>query len=415
MGNGSPPVTTTVCRYRCDGVGSSRGDGHFRDHGRRSSVSVFGLARQWAFAKLFLLFLGFLSAGLVKGDCECGYSTNIGGVDGAPKREYVFTDLLETNFLRLNDIAANTDWQRQEFNISKDAARGDYGEMFLPADIEASPAGAQSGDGDDSGLKLVVRSGLVDGMVQVAEIDSYRPDLSFGSFRASMKMTDIPGTCAAFFWYFNDTQEIDMEFLSREFNSSNNTYPVNLVLQSRASLATHDASSTGYFIKANLPFNPTTDFHEYRIDYIHGQVLFYADGAVLAQMNGSAVPTSPGHLVLQHWSNGNALWSGGPPARDAVLTVEYVKAYFNSSLSQRAQDWRGRCKDPYAENAVCAIPSFDGKNSSARDWFFSDHGNMTNNQTVSNENSGSSLVRRGELMTVMGGLFLASGWVTGFW
>ncbi|KAK3944591.1 concanavalin A-like lectin/glucanase domain-containing protein [Diplogelasinospora grovesii] len=260
-------------------------------------------------------------------------------------------------------------------------------------------------------MQLVVRKQLVDDMVPVAEIDTQRQDVFYGTFRASMKMTGNPGTCAAFFWYFNDTQEIDMEFLSKDFNPSNNSYPVNLVLQSRqAAEAGYNAASTGNFIKAFLPFDPTTDFHEYRIDYIPGRVYFYADGEVLAEMTGSAVPTSPGHLILQHWSNGNPLWSGGPPPNDSALTVEYVKAYFNSSLLQRHADWAARCTNATAPGAICEIPNLD------KDWFFGLHPNMTPNQTVwvSDENAGSRL----EILrwwTIISALLLVNGWLLGLW
>ncbi|KAM7207362.1 glycoside hydrolase, family 16 [Naviculisporaceae sp. PSN 640] len=385
----------------------------------RRSPRRFRLAHHWTLVTIFYISSLLIFPAAVKADCECGYATSF-GADGAPKARYVFTDLLESNFRRLKDISLDTDWVRQEFNISGEKARGDYGEMFLPDNIQANSQGNGGSNPDTEGtespgLQLTVKNHLVDGMVPVAEIDSKRPDLLWGTFRASMKMTAIPGTCAAFFWYFNDTQEIDMEFLSKDFNTSNNSYPVNLVLQSNAALANHDASSTGYFSKIYLPFNPTTDYHEYRFDYIPGQVFFYADGALLAQMNGSAVPTSPGHLILQHWSNGNAFWSGGPPAQDAVLTVAYVKAYFNSSSSQRLQDWRARCRDPNAEKAVCTIPEIDSKNKSAADWFFSDHDNMTNNQTVYDESMGSSLARGWGLWSVMTVLFAGSGGIAGLW
>jgi hypothetical protein len=46
----------------------------------------------------------------------------------------------------------------------------------------------------------MVKSDLVDGMVPVAELDTRRLDLFYGTFRASMKVTSVPGTCAAFFW-----------------------------------------------------------------------------------------------------------------------------------------------------------------------------------------------------------------------
>ncbi|KAH6850124.1 glycoside hydrolase family 16 protein [Chaetomium sp. MPI-CAGE-AT-0009] len=248
-------------------------------------------------------------------------------------------------------------------------------------------------------------------MVSVAELDTERLDLWWGTFRAMMKVSRVGGTCAAFFWYFNDTQEIDMEFLSKDFNAANGSYPVNLVLQSReAALAGYDAAKTGNFVRVELPFNPTAGFHEYRIDYLPGRVFFYADGEVLADMDGPAVPSSPGHLILQHWSNGNPRWSGGPPAEDAALVVRYVKAYFNSSLVQRQRDWEGRCRDPTAPNAVCVIPDVTPGNLGAADWFFSDQGNMTNNQTTTSEQSEGSRLKQSWWPTT-GCLLLAGGWV----
>jgi beta-glucanase (GH16 family) len=196
-----------------------------------------------------------------------------------------------------------------------------------------------------------------------------------------------------------------MEFLTKDFNPSNNSYPINLVLQSReAAAANYDASKTANFIKSYLPFNPTTDFHEYRIDYLPDKVLFYADGAQLAQMNTSAVPTEAGRLILQHWSNGNPLWSGGPPEEDAVLQVRYVKAYFNSSDITRQLEGEGE---------VCGIPEITPDNHSAAGYFFSDHANMTNNQTVWGKSAGSALGEPWEMIGVV--VLLTSGWLVGMW
>jgi hypothetical protein len=201
-------------------------------------------------------------------------------------------------------------------------------------------------------------------------------DLSSSSVSLADQMPPLPAK-----QYYNDTQEIDMEFLSREFDPSNNSYPVNLVLQSRAAAeAGYNAQETGNFRKVYLPFDPTSDFHEYRIDFLSDKVIFYADDRVLAEMGGAAVPDHSGHLILQHWSNGNPLWSGGPPEQDAVTTVSYVRAYFNSSMAGRQSGRADRCRDTSAPGAVCQIPSLaDVKNPS----FFSAVGNMTDNQTVS--------------------------------
>ncbi|OIW34004.1 concanavalin A-like lectin/glucanase [Coniochaeta ligniaria NRRL 30616] len=353
----------------------------------------------WPTLHLAVLLLFFL-LGSVAADCECGYSTS---VDGA---SHVFTDLIESDFTRVRDISDDTDWSRQAFNMSSEVARGDFGEMFVVDNV------ASGSTGTEKGLQLIVQGQNVEeNMVPGAEIDTEREDVLWGTFRAGLKLTSIPGTCAAFFWYYNDTAEIDMEFLSKDFDTSNNSYPVNLVLHSK------EASQAGYnagnYIETNLPFNPTTDFHEYRIDFIPGKVLFYADGQLLGQVNGSAVPTMAGHLVLQHWSNGNPLWSGGPPTTDAVLAVSYVKAYFNSSTEERNKDWAGRCKDMSGPDSVCEIPEVTASNSTPGQFFFSDQNNMTNNQTVSGENGGRRL-EYGWLATLLR-MVLAYSLVLGLW
>ena len=55
--------------------------------------------------------------------------------------------------------------------------------------------------GGDPGVKLVVRSGIPpDGYVDLAQMDSIRTDLLWGSYRASLKLPAVKGTCSAFFW-----------------------------------------------------------------------------------------------------------------------------------------------------------------------------------------------------------------------
>ncbi|CEJ81363.1 hypothetical protein VHEMI01494 [[Torrubiella] hemipterigena] len=152
-----------------------------------------------------------------------------------------------------------------------------------------------------------------------------------------------------------------MEFLSHEFNYLNKTFPVNLVIQSRESdRAGFDAHGTNTFQTVNLDFDPTVAFHEYRFDYLPGKVKFYADSKLLCEMTGSAIPSSAGHLILQHWSNGNALWSGGPPAEDASIVVSYVKAYYNSSKT--STDLFVECDG--SMDRACIVPNMSALNAS---------------------------------------------------
>jgi beta-glucanase (GH16 family) len=201
-----------------------------------------------------------------------------------------------------------------------------------------------------------------------------------------------------------------MEFLSSEFVPENNTYPVNLVLQSEQSVrAGYNAAGTGNYLVVNLPFDPTDGYHEYRIDFVPGNVNYYADGYLLASMNTSAVPTSPGHMILTQWSNGNPLWSFGPPPSEATITVSYVKAYFNSSDPARQSAWALRCTNASTPGAVCIIPDQIGApnpsansssgSSSAATYFFSSEKNMTVNQTVYHK-SGVATLQKGNTFFV---------------
>ena len=177
--------------------------------------------------------------------------------------------------------------------------------------------------------------------------------------------------------------------MSTQDDFQNNTYPLNLVLQSSQSARQgFSSAASGNWKVANLPFDPTDGFHEYRIDFIPGNVVYYGDGQVLAVINTTAVPSSPGHLILSQWSNGDAGWSAGPPLQPAVSTVGYVKAYFNSSNPARQADAAKRCKDPSAPGAVCSISDQLISPGSLFSEFFSDHPNMTNNQTIYSKSNG---------------------------
>ncbi|KAI0123823.1 glycoside hydrolase family 16 protein [Xylariales sp. AK1849] len=349
-----------------------------------------------------LIVAAAVGIGLAKADCECGYSITTGDSSDVE----TFTDLLESDFIHVNYVGAaareTKGWAAQAFNMSAGEARGPYGESFAAGNTignEIEEHAVWTGDGENggaAGLQLVVGSEVVNGLVECAEVATTDLHYFHGTFRVGMKITNVPGTCSAFFWYFNDTQEIDMEFLSSEFNRANNSYPVNLVLQTPSSMsAGYDAAGTGTFIRRNLPFDPSAGFHEYRFDFLPGRVLFYADNALLASMNDSAgaVPTSPGHLILSHWSNGNDGWSQGPPARDATTTVAYVKAYYNSSDESRQGAFRSRCDDADLSRsgaaAVCAVP--EGNST----FFFMYENNMTTNQTTygDDDESSASVVR----------------------
>ncbi|KAG6229897.1 hypothetical protein E4U34_002054 [Claviceps purpurea] len=326
--------------------------------------------------------------------CTCGYVL----ADDAHKSSPVlFTDRLETNFASLSDFNRNSAWTRQQFNVSAESGRGKYGKSFEVENV-FSYAGPNVFEHQDakrdvkkSPRAMGLRVGSIPtamGAIGAAEIDSARTDMFWGSYRVLMRLTRASGTCAAFFWYRNDSQEIDMEFLSREFNIAAKVFPINLVIHSPESMRDgYDASKSGTLRRVELSFDPTSAFHEYRFDYLPGRVLFFADGQFLAEMSGKKMPNSGGHVILQHWSNGNTLWSGGPPASDAVIWVRSVKAYFNSSDAQRDKKWNDKCSSGEMRAKTCQVANETSEGSRSSDGSAGDDDDANDDGPTTQEDS----------------------------
>ncbi|KAI4201578.1 MAG: hypothetical protein LQ348_001620 [Seirophora lacunosa] len=337
------------------------------------------------FLRAATLLSALLFASSASADCECGYTVN----------GTLYTDLSESDFLHLNNVN-QSGWLPQKYQTSPEVARGPFGKDASPQQVIFNPLKSRydwAGEGihgGDAGVQIIVRAGDPGdgGLIPMGEMATNRTDMLYGTFRAGLKLTGQPGTCGAFFWYLDDTQEIDMEFLSSQFNET--SHPVNLVLQSPASLAAgFNAADTDAFQLHQLPFDPSGGFHEYRFDWFEDHIDFYADGVLLRTMSGSGVPSKPGHLMLSQWSNGDRKWSGGPPEQDAIMTVNYVKAYFNSSDTKRQDDWSNRCTNINAPKATCEVPEITAPpqgNVSANTFFFSQQQNMTVNQTIQGDN-----------------------------
>jgi beta-glucanase (GH16 family) len=79
-----------------------------------------------------------------------------------------------------------------------------------------------------------------------------RSDFLYGTYRARIKVSDHPGTVAAFYFYHNDTSEIDMETLSR-FTDPYQTY-----FAVKPQIYNEDGSASNLTNeKHSLLFNPT--------------------------------------------------------------------------------------------------------------------------------------------------------------
>jgi beta-glucanase (GH16 family) len=143
-----------------------------------------------------------------------------------------------------------------------------------------------------------------------AEVVSRRTDFHHGTYRASIKMTSVPGAVAGWFTYLGKPlNEIDVEFLSRD--------------PGVARFTLHHIKTGVDHGRQTLAFDPTADFHEYRFDWYPDRVEYYIDGQPSAVLRND-VPDRPSRLLLNHWSGNIPTFGGLAPTEDAVMQVDWV-------------------------------------------------------------------------------------------
>ena len=111
----------------------------------------------------------------------------------------------------------------------------------------------------------------------------------YGSYRVEMKTDYAPGSFAAFFLYEDvkgDNDEIDIEI----YNDGSGQIDFVTFTQ---------GEKTNYKIK-ELPFDPASDYHEYRIDYFPEKILFYVEDELMAAFN-SQLPSAKMKVMINHW------------------------------------------------------------------------------------------------------------------
>lgn len=282
-------------------------------------------------------------------ECECGYTVN----KTSNSQFALFTDYYESDFLHVATSGNGSmlfPWLRQEANISAEESRS-FGMWAQLANVKYNflddgewESGEPVEPAADAGTQLLVRHELKDNLVPVAWIASPPGDIVYGSFRAAIKFTGVNGTCGRFHWRNNNrTQTIEIDFLSKDPKT------LHLDVSSGDSNDTNASSSTTAWSSTN---DFPQGFHEYRFDWMPDHVDFYVD-SLLVWTTTKNIPDSPGHLMLSHWSDGNPDGSGGPPMEDAVMTVTYVKAYFNTTASY--SEPKPECRVLNADD-VCVVP-----------------------------------------------------------
>ncbi|KAK8213427.1 hypothetical protein M8818_002727 [Zalaria obscura] len=170
-------------------------------------------------------------------------------------------------------------------------------------------------DLESDGLHMIVPGGQDTSPISSAQMTTVWDDIQYGSVRTVAKASSVAGSVHGFFYYYDDSQETDIEIRTADTSQVHFTNQV----------TTPGNAETTYNFTA--PSDITTAFHEYRIDWVAGKTMFYVDG-VLKKTVTKNVPSSAGWWMWNNWSNGNT-WTLGPPASDNHLVIKKIDAYFN--------------------------------------------------------------------------------------
>ncbi|KZL82021.1 glycoside hydrolase family 16 protein [Colletotrichum incanum] len=174
-------------------------------------------------------------------------------------------------------------------------------------------------------LNLKVDGGQKAKPYRSGEVVTTATNIKYASVRTVAIFSEPPGVCNGMFFYKDDNQETDIEWLSDPASQSN-AGKRQLWFANQASNVRSQKSVKG----VPPPANPTVTEHEYRIDWVPGAVRFFVDGAQIWESKQN-VPNVPGPWVFNNWADGDKGWSGGPPAKDAIFRIKEIDMYYNTA------------------------------------------------------------------------------------
>ncbi len=167
---------------------------------------------------------------------------------------------------------------------------------FRPANVSAV----------DGNLELRIPAGGYDGG-EIRSTDRPRG----GVFEARIQAARAPGSLTAFFLYeFTESNidEVDIEILGDG--------------SGRVLFTTWLRSRQTNHSEVQLPFDPTADFHTYRIELTRKSVSFFVDDALVERFTRD-IPWAAMHVMANTWY---PTWlSGGPQSTDEATRIDWIR------------------------------------------------------------------------------------------
>lgn len=161
------------------------------------------------------------------------------------------------------------------------------------------------------------------------EVTTSASNILYASVRTHAILTQEPGVVDGMFFYKDDCQEIDIEYLSDPSSQSNPGVGKPIPLQYTNQATDCNPDDATYQTRSAPPLATSAE-HEYRVDWTPGQVAFYTDGK-RTQTFTTNVPTEAGSWVWNIWTNGDPGFTVGPPKGTATLKISRIVMFYNTT------------------------------------------------------------------------------------
>lgn len=129
--------------------------------------------------------------------CDCGF------IDGADPNATVWTSYYHADFKGMDDKTLATSLRPLEYALSRTTSP--YQRSFRANQVQTGMDG------------LDLKCSPLDGeQVPSAALSTVNPDFWFGSYHMKGTVANATGSVAAFYTYWNDTQEADIEYIGTD-------------------------------------------------------------------------------------------------------------------------------------------------------------------------------------------------------
>ncbi|KAF2263614.1 hypothetical protein CC78DRAFT_553953 [Lojkania enalia] len=275
-------------------------------------------------------------------NCSCGYYDT--------GTENFFTDSIIVYFNETNSLPDTFLAEDYEHKYEKDW-NAIYRQGADPANVRFNKSGS---------LQLFLSPPTKHHLVKGGSIRTRRRDIHHGSFRTFIKSPrrTLPGSAMSMIWQYNETETTELSimntnnpsrawvgtFVNGEFTTRN--LGVNFTNALNNSTANRNYTTlSGFLGNGNVDL---WEYAEYRMDWTKDYINFYVGGNLTRSVlhkDNKGMPSVPSPFYFKHWSTGNRFSMEGPPNRESVANIGWIRMFFNSSsMTKDARDkFRGRC------------------------------------------------------------------------